>query len=39
MILDASLLKTQHYKVWIKSKRINPGKGVESSPKVRCSSY
>ena len=28
MVLDASLLKTQHYKVLIKGKRSNPRKGI-----------
>ena len=28
MVLDAALLNTQHYKVWIKSKWNNLGKGV-----------
>ena len=32
MVLDASLLSTQHYKVQIKGKWSNPGKGVVSSP-------
>ena len=32
MVLDASLFNTQHYKVQIKSKCSNPGKGVVSSP-------
>ena len=32
MVLDASLLYTQHYNVWIKGKRNNPGKGVAPSP-------
>ena len=31
MVLDAYLLNTQNYKVWIKSKWINPGKGVMPS--------
>ena len=31
MVLDASLLNTQHYKVRIKGKWSNPGKGVASS--------
>ena len=31
MVLDASLLITQHYKVWIKSKWNNQEKGVVSS--------
>ena len=39
MALDASLLNTQHYKVWINGKWSNPGKGVMSSPRPRCSSY
>ena len=34
MVLDASLLNTQHYKV-----RINPGKGVAPFPTPWCSSY
>ena len=28
MVLDAPLLNTQHYKVWVKGKWCNPGKGV-----------
>ena len=32
MILDASLLNTQHYKVQIKGKRSNPEKGVTPPP-------
>ena len=39
MVLDAYLLNTQHYKVWIKSKRSNQRKGVARSPTHRCSSY
>ena len=39
MVLDASLLNTQHYKVWIKCKESNPGKGVAPSPTLRCCSY
>ena len=39
MVLDATLLSTQHCKVRIKGKRSNPGKGVEPSPTPRCSSY
>ena len=39
MGLDASLLNTQHYKVQIKSKWSNPGKGVAPSSTPRCSSY
>ena len=32
MVLDATLLNTQHYEVRIKVKWINPGKGVALSP-------
>ena len=32
MVLDASLLNTQHYKEWTRGKWSNPGKGVASSP-------
>ena len=39
MVLDASLLNTQHFKVWIKGKWSNPGKGVAPSPTPWCSSY
>ena len=39
MILDASLLNTQHYKVQIKAKGSNPGKRVVSAPTPRCCSY
>ena len=39
MVLDANLLNTQHYKVRIKVKWSNPGKGVVPSPTPRCSSY
>ena len=39
MVFDASLLNTYHYKVWIKGKWSNPGKGVTPSPTSRCSSY
>ena len=39
MVLDASLLNTQHYKVWIKSKWNNPGKRVVPSPTPWCTSY
>ena len=31
MVLDASLLNTQHYKVRSKGKVLNPGKGVAPS--------
>ena len=34
MVLDASLLNTQHYKVWIGVKWSNPGKGVVPSPSL-----
>ena len=37
MVLDASLLNTQHYKIWIKWR--NPGKGVVLFPTPWCSSY
>ena len=39
MVLDTSLLNTQHYKVCIKGKWSNPGKGVVPSPTPQCSSY
>ena len=39
MVLDATLLNTQHYKVRIKVKWNNPGKGVAPSPTPCCSSY
>ena len=39
MVLDDSLLNTQQYKVRIKGKVGNPGKGVAPSPTPRCSSY
>ena len=39
MVLDVTLLKTQLYKVRIKVKWSNPGKGVAPSPTPRCSSY
>ena len=39
MVLDTSLLNTQQYKVRIKVKWSNPGKGVAPSPTPRCSSY
>ena len=34
MILDASLLNTHHYKVWIKGKWTNPRKGIVPYPTV-----
>ena len=39
MVLDTSLLNSQQYKVRIKGKWSNPGKGVAPSPTPRCSSY
>ena len=39
ILLDASLLKTQHYKVRIKGKCSKPEKGVVPSPTPQCSSY
>ena len=39
IVLDASLLNTQHYKVRIKGKWSNPVKRVVPSPTCRCSSY
>ena len=39
MVLDAFLLNTQHYKILIKNKWSNPGKGVVPSPTPQCSSY
>ena len=39
MVLDASLLNTQHYKVRIKGKVERPGKGVAPFPTPWCSSY
>ena len=38
-VLDAFLLNTHHYKVWIKSKWSNPGKGIGPSPTLWCCSY
>ena len=38
MILDVALLNTQHYKVQIKGKWSNPGKGVAPSPTLWWSS-
>ena len=39
MVLDASLIDTQHYKVQLKGKWSNPEKGVAPSPTPLCSSY
>ena len=39
MVLDATLLNSEHYKIRIKVKWSNPGKGVAPSPTHLCSSY
>ena len=39
MVLDVSLLNTQHFKVWIKGKWSNSGKGVVPSSIPWCRSY
>ena len=39
MVLDTSLLNTHHYKVLSRVKWSNPGKGVTTSPRPRCTSY
>ena len=39
MVLDASLLNTQNYKVRVKGKQSNSGKGIMPSLTYRCSSY
>ena len=39
MVLDASLLNIQHYKVWIKGKIEQSREGVAPSPTPWCSSY
>ena len=39
MVLDASLLNTQHYKVRFKGKWRDPGKDVAPSPTLLCSGY
>ena len=39
MVLDASLLNTQRYKVWIKGKVEQFREGVAPSPTPWCSSY
>ena len=39
MVLDASLLNTQHYKVRIKGKVEQSSEGVAPSPTHWCSSY
>ena len=39
VVLDSSLLNTQHYKVWIKGKCSNPGKGIVPSYTPWYSTY
>ena len=39
MVLDTSLLNTQHYKVRFKGKVAIPGKEYRPPPTSRCSSY
>ena len=39
MVLETSLLNIQHYKIWIKGKMSNPGKGIVPSAAPQCSSY
>ena len=39
MVLDATLLNTQHHKVWLKGKWSNPGIGVAPFPTPQCSNY
>ena len=39
MVLDTSLLNIQHYKIRIKGKVRNSGKGVVPFPTPQCSSY
>ena len=39
MVLDASLLNTRHYTMWIKGKRSSPGKGVAPSSTLQYSTY
>ena len=39
IVHDTSLPNTKHYKVWVKGKWSNPGKGVTPSPTRWCSSY
>ena len=36
IVLDASLLNTLHYKVWIKGKVEQPEEGVALFPTSRC---
>ena len=39
MVIDAFLLNTEYYKVQIKIKWSNPGKGVVSYHTPQCSNY
>ena len=39
MVLDASLLNTQHYKVWVKGKEGKSRERSSASPTHQCSSY
>ena len=39
LVLDVTLLNTQHYKVRIKGKWSNSGNGVVPFPTSQCSSY
>ena len=39
MVLDTTLLSTQHYKLRIKGKWSNPRNGVVPSPTPQCSSF
>ena len=39
IVLDATLLNTQHYKVQFKGKWCNPEKGVVPFPTPQCISY
>ena len=39
MVLDAFLLNMQDYKIRIKGKWSNPGKGIAPFPTPQCSNY
>ena len=39
MVLHASLLNTQHYKIWIEGKWSNPEKRLVPSPTPQCNTY
>ena len=39
IVLDATLLNTQHYRVWIKGKWSTPGPGIAPSLTPQCCSY